>query len=642
VSQSNGSSTHNEMSAAAIDDALGTSTIELMLRSTLTDVEIIETGSLKDKNAAFTKLREALKSNAQNIRDGRLNKSFPRILEILYRAISTEKATYHKSHTSSKSTASASASRLASCSSTLRLLVELTLSNIKIKVIRSLIEHILDTIQDAEGEYCEPIALDYTKCLSLIFSYGPHVELLPADLSERVCRFCIAEIRRCTALNEQDSSSGAESRLSRRSDAHLSLRVSRSTNGASQDVGIGRGIQFQLVAEYLSILHNFVSTNTPAVTALAGSALTSLVYFLENARSVTGTECIAVAAVNKILLRSRTEMISLVSECMPRLLAVARSMWNAKLSEIKTDLIVLCMLLSPFISKQLETQRSGEVNTLSKRLAECIFQEYTERSERDQFHLTELDLRFRSTLTALEGPTFALREGSVQAEINWSILILLPLLSSSIITMAVTPPDELDHEMAAPKKRLKETSWLDELLQRMKHSDRSARAGSLQVLSFHTQFASLPLQDLQQVVDLCSQFAMSGDGTIASWAFLILANCALQSSAYMAAIKDQWCVIWQLAARNVNNPSTSRAACHCLHALLISRLVGSERIQELARNFQASMEINGPATCNESSCGFIKALMRSTDGARILTSTEAKEHIVAWCLGKWSPGKLNS
>ncbi|GAB7345661.1 hypothetical protein MBLNU457_3949t2 [Dothideomycetes sp. NU457] len=609
------------MSAASIDDAL----------------ETIETGPLKDKNAAFSKLREALKSNAQNIRDGRLNKSLPKIQEILYRAISTEKATYHKSLASSKSTASASTSRLTSCSSTLRLLVELTLSNIKVKVIRSLIEHILDTIQDGDGEYCEPIALDYTKCLGLIFSYGPHAELLPADLSERVCRFCLGEIRRSSASNEQDASSGAESRFSRRSDTNLTLRVSRSSNGTSQDMGIGRGLQSQLVAEYLSILHNFVSTNTPAVTALAGSALTSLVYFLENARSVTGTECLAVAAVNKILLRSRAEMIELVSECMPRLLAVARSMWNAKLSDVKTDLIVLCILLSPFISKQLSVQGSGEIGTLSKRLAECIFQEYSERPDRDQLHLAELDLRFRSAPNALEGPTFALREGNIQAEINWSILTLLPLLSGSLAAMAITPPDEIDLEMAGPKKRLKETSWLDEVSQRMKQADRYVRIGALQVLSFHTQLASLGLHDLHKVLELCSQCATSGDGTVASWSFLVLANCALQSSAPMPAIKDQWSVIWQLGARNVNNPSTSRAACHCLHALLISQLVASERIQELAQSFQTSMEINGPATCNESSCGFIKALMRSTDGARILTSTEAKEHIVAWCLGKWTP-----
>lgn len=630
------------MSAAAIDDALGMLTAKRMFWNILTAVEIIETGSLKDKNAAFTKLREALKSNAQNIRDGRLNKSFPRILEILYRAVSTERATYHKSLTSSKSSASASTSRLASCSSTLRLLVELTLSNIKVKVVRSLVEHILDIIQDAEGEYCEPVALDYAKCLSLIFSYGPQAELLPADLSERVCKFCLNEIRRSSALNEHDASSGADSRLSRRSDANPSLRASRTSHGVSQDVGIGRGLQSQLVAEYLSILHNFVSTNTPAVTTLAGYALTSLVYSLENARSVTGTECLAVATVNRILLRSRAEMIEMVSECMPRLLAIARSMWNAKLSDIKNDLIVLCILLSPFISKQLDAQESGEVKNLSKSLAECFFQEYTERSERDQLHLPELDLRFRSTPTALEGPTIALRQGNLQAETNWSILILLPLLSSSLTTTAVSPPDEFDHDMTGPKKKLKETTWLNEVLQRTKHPDRSARVGSLQVLSFHTQFVLLGLQDLHQVLDLCSQLATSGDGTVPSWAFLILANCALQSSASLAAIQDQWSVIWQLAARNVNNPSTSRAACHCLQALLMSHLVPSERIQELAQNFQSSMEINGPATCNESSCAFIKALMRSTDGVKILTSNEAKEHIVAWCLGKWSPGKLTS
>ena len=135
-------------------------------------IDIIETGSLKDKNTAFTKLRAALNSHATDIHNGQLNKLIPRILEILYRALITEQSTYHKSLSSSKSTASASASRLSSCSSTVRLLVELSLSKLKVKVIRSLIEHILDHIQDAEGEYCEPIALDYTKCLSLILSFG--------------------------------------------------------------------------------------------------------------------------------------------------------------------------------------------------------------------------------------------------------------------------------------------------------------------------------------------------------------------------------------------------------------------------------------------------------------------------------------
>ena len=513
-------------------------------------------------------------------------------------------------------------------------------------MIRSLVEHILDHIQDAEGEYCEPIALDYTKCLGLVLSYGPHAEILPNDLGERLCKFCLGEIRRCTTSSERNASESA-SRNSRKSDANLSLRISRSINGASQDAGIGRGLQFQLLAELISILHHFVSTNTPAVAALAGSALTSLVYFLENARSVTGTECLAVAALNKILVRSRAEMIHLVSDCTPRLLVVARSMWAAKLSDIKTDLIILCILLSPFVAKHLIVQQTGDVAFLSIRLAESIFQEYTERPDRDQLHLAELDLRFRPAPVALQGPTFALRETNIQAEINWSILSVLPLFSCSLSPEPSPDLDDSDHEVvsSSAKKRFKETSWLDEVLHRMKHSDRSSRIGSLQVLLFHTQLVSLDLQDLHQVLDLCSQFTTSGDGVTASWAFLVLANCALQPLASMSAIKDQWSVVWQLASRNVNNPSTSRAVCHCLHALLISQLVAPERIQEIAQNFQASMDINGPATCEESSCGFLKALLRSIDGARILMGAEAKEQIVAWCLAKWTPGKsrpLNS
>jgi len=316
-------------------------------------------------------------------------------------------------------------------------------------------------------------------------------------------------------------------------------------------------------------------------------------------------------------------------------------MWGAKLSDIKTDLTILCIILSPFVSKYIASPQTEDIHSLSVRLADSIFQEYTEKPERDQLHLSDLDLRFRSASAALQGPTFALRESNGQAEINWSILALLPLFSGSLGPKSLSYTNDSDHEIAlsSAKKRFKKTSWLDEILQKIKNSDRSSRIGSLQVLAFHTQLVSVDLQDLQQILDLSSQLATSGDGVVASWAFLILANCALQPLAEKSTIKDQWSLVWQLASRNVNNPSTSRAVCHCLHALLISELVLTERIQELAQSFQASMDVNGPATCDESTCEFMRVLIRSTDGARILKGTEIREQIVAWCLGKWTPGK---
>jgi ataxia telangiectasia mutated family protein len=70
-------------------------------------------------------------------------------------------------------TRTAAENRLSAASGALRLAVEVGIRLVKFKTIRSVLDHITETLVLSSGKFCDPLALDYAKCLRAVLNYQP-------------------------------------------------------------------------------------------------------------------------------------------------------------------------------------------------------------------------------------------------------------------------------------------------------------------------------------------------------------------------------------------------------------------------------------------------------------------------------------
>jgi hypothetical protein len=101
-----------------------------------------------------------------------------------------------------------------------------------------------------------------------------------------------------------------------------------------------------------------------------------------------------------------------------------------------------------------------------------------------------------------------------------------------------------------------------------------------------------------------------------------------------------WANIWNIAARNVTNPSTCRAACHVLNVLLKLRLVKYSSVTETFDSMLVSANLNGPTLLAESPVSLFITVIHETARENPSKISQLSERITDWLFSKWTPSKL--
>lgn len=591
-------------------------------------------------------LRHILRHNRDNAEIMNFkDKSFHKIFEVLFTAAFEERTAYLKSLNHAKNVKSGAATRFSNCSQTLRLAVDAGVRNIRLKTLNALLDHITETIIDADGECCEPIALDYARCLSAVLAYEPHVEHLKEAQWRKVAMFCLDVVKSATPANVPASSpiSTTRSIVNR-----PSFRSSRTSVLGSQAPDTGRSLPKQALDEFVICIRYL--TSSPSAPLLRESKLivTTMLRYLEVSHSVGQAQISALAAVNNTLLQLRADKIDSTSSLVQPCIRASKNIWSSKVIAIKDELLVMLVLLHPYI-RHLLTAGDWSLGNEIELLLEHLRGEYARRDIKDQLRLEDLhfSLSPQSSCKTLRCEIFSLRDGtsiaanSYTGEHNWTLLQLLTCLATS------APKDRAwrDGSSAALEKdvnkRQRISHWSDEYLHLLHDPHVSTKISALQLLCFTAQNVAIDEDMLERVMDKASAMITDDNPLLASWSLITLASCATQASAAARGLSGKWNSVWHLAARSVNTAATCRASCHTMHAIMQIGLIERSQILDTCNSMLLAIEVNGPSSFSDSVSSFLVSVVHHLHRENLQSSKDGFEKVLTWLFRAWAPSKCS-
>ncbi|KAI4726248.1 hypothetical protein E4T49_06024 [Aureobasidium sp. EXF-10728] len=479
----------------------------------------VSSRGIRERTDAMVNLRQILRHNQgtsriDNLKDSALLKIYDTIVQAMDVEVTQLRAL--RRGVKSKTTISATEERLANCSTTFRVAVEVGIRNGRSKSVKFLVDHLITNFDDEQGNPDVLLATDYARNLSVVLSHEPHVEHLPPDLWKATLNFCLDKMGFAPKTDLGLGSSILTPRSSRPSQA-------------STDRGV---LPRHALDDLVNVIRSLTSVPFAPILKNGPQILNTMAHFLHNSPHTAKPQIDALAVINAVLLQIRTEDIKLTKDFTRDALAVSKALWNSKLSALKDEILSMLVLLHPFVEVLLQDGEDELLLTEISNLVETIRGEYTRRPIKDQLQLSQLSLKLnlKRLPNGLRGRIFGLQDGhlvsenALSAEHNWTLLKLL-----AHFTVWSHPSDQrrLGRSVspdAAPQKRQRVAHWSDELFRMLSDFSSSNKLCSLQIVCFTAQSAPIEEDVLARFIEKLATCIIDDNSSVASWAYLALAR----------------------------------------------------------------------------------------------------------------------
>ncbi|KAF1989999.1 hypothetical protein K402DRAFT_460730 [Aulographum hederae CBS 113979] len=572
------------------------------------------------------------------------DKSYHVICENLFRYASSEKSSYVRASTK-KSAKNTSASRLSQCAGVLRLVIEAGVRNMRTKTVFALLDHITQTLPTADGTFCEPLMVDYSKCLRLLLEYPPHVEHLPRKQRwQETVGFCLQSIKLL------DTNSNSDGFLSLQSNGAASIRASSTSlentlRTSMRDVGTKVGDTNIVLTELIVCLRELTRATNAPVLDKAKDVLSVLLDFLQSSPSVSRAHQDAFAAINSVLLRTVCDEIRTTQKAIRVLVPLIKDFWSTKDPSLKEKMLTTLVLAKPHIAHLIETGEDVEFREDIENLLENIRMDYAKKLPREQLQLDDLSLWTNQpdgrSDDPLAIPVFRLRTGNARSESQWATLSFISTCTAKLDAARALGASEQDpSEVDERRKRVKLSRGLDDHLHRLSEVSPTSKLCTLQILAFTGYDRAIEAVDLENILNHLMVLMSDQNGAISSWATLALASCAFQKTSRSAELLGSWMKVFQVASRNLPSTSSCRAACHLMDVLLRLKVVDFTLVHETLEVLFSSIDLNGPVIFCESSSSLWAKLIQLSAAFNPSTAHTTTERILHWLLSKWSPSRF--
>lgn len=439
------------------------------------------------------------------------SKSYHRIYEELFKAVSHEKRSYLKAI--AKSTKSKAADRLSSYGGALRTTITAGVPVIKATVVKAVIGHIIQTLPIAGGSYCEPLTVDYLKTLSAVFQYEAHVEHLLQDDWSGALEFCLDGLAKIgDDLDEQTPHSMALTSSSLRSDKSSSAMV---------------GIPLE---ELLECILALVSSSNAPLLGDAAAICDTMVRILTRVQETTKHRVclLALSTINRVLLRCNMDQISLAQSTAQIALPIVAQLWlSSKLPALKDEILIFLITNHLHLEHSIYENGSLDLKRDLDYLVEVLQSEYSNRAEREKLHMDDLSLFISDDTNAIGGTVLELsgirlRSTDTRAESCWGLLQVLGLLTKLLnslnqkLEMSPIEEDEMHHR----KKRRRTDVTKNVLITQVSNRDALLKMAALQALPFIVQDVTLPDSIYSDLLSQLVDAVNDKDSKIATWAMI--------------------------------------------------------------------------------------------------------------------------
>ena len=404
-------------------------------------IEILNTVSSDKVDTRARGLKDLvpiIKADAQKPRKQQISdKGYHTILESLFRCTKYEVAHYARA---SKSSGIKAESRLATCASLLRTIVETQVRKLGAETVKALMEHIRQSLHTSNSSYCDPLIFDYVRALLHLLEYKAHIENLSSEEMHATIDICLALTNDlCQVFDTETIQSSLNTTISMNSHDPHSVRTGRSvvasmagkvisshSKESSQHMAYPQ-LQSS-AAGIVSCLQNLASVPNVPLLDRADGILAAMFNLLESYPNVNTIQRPAFETIDSLVPRVFTSNIELALRATRKCVLLIRSFWQTRAPGMKEVLLSILLHGEPLLPLLISKDDTGNCSADLSAVVEVLRQEYTERRPKDSLLMEDIDLSDYAHLPSSRPPlrcTFAsLRSGSIKAEVPWCLLSL--------------------------------------------------------------------------------------------------------------------------------------------------------------------------------------------------------------------------
>ncbi|KAK1457617.1 phosphatidylinositol 3 [Colletotrichum cuscutae] len=571
------------------------------------------------------------------------DKHYHRILEILFKCAISEKKTYTGGK---RTTAAGAGGRLGKCAEALRLAVGhgASASKLKRKTMLALIDHVTQALPcppgSGDGPYVEPLLKDYVKSILALLSHQANVEqlaTLDAAGWKNCVDFCVDAVR--VYLDHADRDSGSRGSPAPGT-ASLGFSTGRSTNASQRMPGqIHRGT----VQDLIHCIHLLVRPpNAPLHERSID--LSEMIIQVLQLRHLGLSQVIQLsfASINKVFVEIQANDISRAASLARDLVPLISHWWQARtasqdgmLNSIRDEMLKTMLIIHLHLERLVCLKGDDTARKEIIGLADSLWLEYSRRTKHSQLQLDDLTFapqRLPEDYFTLE--VFGLRIHNREGERGWALCQNLAILERIIWKSRNKDISQSSEEQ--PRKKRKTHAAATRLQEKLQSPNSAARILALQLVPFLLQLNTFSVAEVSDLVIDLAGLAGDKDSTVVSWAMLACSSSAI-SQVKSADNSDSWRQLWQVAARAVGLPSTSRAASVLLHTVLERNLVLYHDVSDGINSIVTTADANGPALLVDSSITLMFHL-RSLRNVKLPNASQStNHHVVRWIFQRWNP-----
>lgn len=581
----------------------------------------------------------------------------------------------------SKKASTAAAERLNACGKALREIVTHGLSKLRPNTVRAVIDHIMDTLPDRHDTFFEPLASDYMQTLVVLFGSPVYVESLafqvfqvPRDNKPNTNGWIICVdffVRRiCHLLDGADdtSSPGLVGRDSPGPGTarHSSVGPSSARSRLLHQHGSGQIQRNDLLAPLECLLSLVSASNAPC--KLRHQEVSDVVVrILRLHLKLDRLHRIAFAILNRILLQAAGEDVALGLTQTREVVPLLSHWWQPRaldndelLFAVRDEILKTIHAIHLYLNSPLQEDSSGDlISQVEDLLDDVLWGEYSQRNHRSRLRLDDLTFSSMTTISEqFNTRIFSIRPFAQDAERRWALLEVMSRLEYICSRYTRSSSQRPTTEEEQPRKKQRISGGSNRIHQKLLSSDVATKLTALQLVPFLLSTNSPEEEDLLSVVedlmpmigdkhDLLSSWAMIAcarydlPGTTFRQFLIIVSSCAVESCAKDVSTQSRWKQVWQLAVRSVSIPSTCRAACVLLHAILEAHVIPYHAIADDVTKMVTMADICGPAVLVDSSLVFMHYLAGIRNSMVPSASQKTSSHVIRWVFTTWKPGRFS-
>lgn len=538
---------------------------------------------------------------------------------------------------------------------------------LKVKTTQAIVDHITQTLPSRDGDYVEPLFKEYIKALGGLLSHQNLVELLAAADGDSWFA-CVRFALECIAKQSggvKDSSSASRASPAPGSGQSTSFGHSAGRPGTNLVLLSTGTVEKATLTDLLQVVLSLMTPPNAPVLGVSGDVASNVVQVLQQRHLGIGqVHQVAFAILNRILSTVSANDTSLALDFSRDLIPLLRFWWQARsvkddamLNSVRSEILKAMFIIHPHVAALTRWSPENPVLQDVEDLLDLLWNEYSNRDAKTKLQLDDLtfatdelpELSFRMRL-------FGLRPFDMDAERKWAMIQAIALFETVVWTKGTlsAPVAEVDEEDHPRKKRRANKST--RLSPKLHCADKEAQISCLQVLPFFMSTSGVSPEGLSDMLSDFIGLIGDKDGRTASWAMIACARYVSLADAISGPILNSfsscfakgsksedlaplWKQIWQIAARSVSLPFTSRAACVLLSAMLDQALVRYDSISDEINSIVTTADINGPASLTDASLALMLRLVQLRNMELPNASQATSQQVVRWLFLRWNPGR---